>query len=198
LTQGQQAAQSGDTRNISRVLVFKLGGAVSLPPVPPLWQHTPPPPPDMADAATLKNGLELFVTFQEAVENDVVKSVHGQEGRFAQIRARRPQCRGRASRTERLSCRWRTRQAQLSSPRVSDSPKLATRRKGFPAVSTATQRTVLGTQRGFRNTSQPVMRLFAKRLDDQDVAARLDDQEVAVLAAYYQQLGGPAPAGGPQ
>ena len=40
-------------------------------------------------------------------------------------------------------------------------------------------------QRGFRNTSHPVMRLFAKRLDDQEVAA---------LAAYYQQLRGPAPA----
>ena len=39
-------------------------------------------------------------------------------------------------------------------------------------------------QRGFRNTSHPVMRLFAKRLDDQEVAA---------LAAYYQQLRGPAP-----
>jgi quinohemoprotein ethanol dehydrogenase len=34
LTQGKQAAQSGDARNISRVLVFKLGGAVRLPPVP--------------------------------------------------------------------------------------------------------------------------------------------------------------------
>jgi quinohemoprotein ethanol dehydrogenase len=63
LTQGQQAAQSGDTRNISRVLVFKLGGAVHLPPVPPPWQHTPPPPLDTADAATLKTGFELFAQF---------------------------------------------------------------------------------------------------------------------------------------
>ena len=37
-------------------------------------------------------------------------------------------------------------------------------------------------QRGFRNTSHPVMRLFAKRLDDQEVGA---------LGAYYQQLRGP-------
>jgi len=63
LTQGQQAAQSGDTRNISRVLVFKLGGEVHLPPVPPPWQHTPSPPPDTADAATLKTGFELFAQF---------------------------------------------------------------------------------------------------------------------------------------
>jgi cytochrome c553 len=45
------------------VLVFKLGGAVSLPPVPPVWQHTPPPPPDIADAATLKTGFEVFSQF---------------------------------------------------------------------------------------------------------------------------------------
>ena len=63
LTQGKQAAQSGNTRNVSRVLVFKLGGAVRLPPVGPLWQHTPPPPPDMADAATLTTGFELFAQF---------------------------------------------------------------------------------------------------------------------------------------
>ena len=63
LTQGKGAAQSGNTRNISRVLVFKLGGEVRLPPVGPLWQHTPPPPPDTADAATLTTGFELFVQF---------------------------------------------------------------------------------------------------------------------------------------
>ena len=57
LTQGQQAAQSGNTRNISRVLVFKLGGAVRLPPVPPLWQHTPPPPPDTRGCGHAQNRL---------------------------------------------------------------------------------------------------------------------------------------------
>ena len=63
LTQGKQAAQSGNTRNISRVLVFKLGGEVRLPPVPPLWQPMPPLPPDTADAATLTTGFELFAQF---------------------------------------------------------------------------------------------------------------------------------------
>jgi mono/diheme cytochrome c family protein len=43
--------------------VFKLGGAVRLPPVGPLWQHTPPPPPDTADAATITAGFELFAQF---------------------------------------------------------------------------------------------------------------------------------------
>jgi cytochrome c553 len=72
LIQGQQAAQSGNTRNISRVLVFKIGGAVSpqggavsLPPVAPLWQAMSPTPPDTADAATLKTAFELFAQFCE-------------------------------------------------------------------------------------------------------------------------------------
>jgi cytochrome c553 len=34
-------------------------------------------------------------------------------------------------------------------------------------------------QRGFRNNSPGVMRLFAKKLDDQEIAA---------IAAYYQQV----------
>jgi len=63
LTQGQQAAQSGNIRNISRVLVFKLGGAVNLPPVTPAWQARPPVPPDTADAATITTGFELFAQF---------------------------------------------------------------------------------------------------------------------------------------
>jgi cytochrome c553 len=37
-------------------------------------------------------------------------------------------------------------------------------------------------QRGFRKTSPDAMTLFAKKLDDRDIAA---------LAAYYQQLRGP-------
>jgi alcohol dehydrogenase (cytochrome c)/quinohemoprotein ethanol dehydrogenase len=64
LSQGKQGVdQSGNTRNISRVLVFKLGGEVRLPPVPPLWQPMPPLPPDTADAATLTTGFELFAQF---------------------------------------------------------------------------------------------------------------------------------------
>ncbi len=63
LAQGKGVDQSGNTRNISRVLVFKLGGAVRLPPVAPLWQHTPPTPPDTADAATITTGFELFSQF---------------------------------------------------------------------------------------------------------------------------------------
>ena len=43
-------------------------------------------------------------------------------------------------------------------------------------------------QRGFRNNSPEAMRLFAKKLDDQEVAA---------IAAYYQQIRSPTPAVAP-
>ena len=42
-------------------------------------------------------------------------------------------------------------------------------------------------QRGFRKTSSPYDALFAKKLDDQEIAA---------VAAYYQQLRAAAPASG--
>jgi cytochrome c553 len=70
LLQGKGVDQSGNIRNISRVLVFKLGGAVSLPPVGPLDQHTPPIPPDTADAATLTKGFGLFQQFCLACHGD--------------------------------------------------------------------------------------------------------------------------------
>jgi cytochrome c553 len=63
LLQGKGVDLSGNIRNISRVLVFKLGGTARLPPVGPLWQHTPPTPPDTADAATLTKGFGLFEQF---------------------------------------------------------------------------------------------------------------------------------------
>jgi alcohol dehydrogenase (cytochrome c)/quinohemoprotein ethanol dehydrogenase len=60
---GKAVDQSGNIRPIPRLLVYKLGASVSLPPVPPLWQHTPPIPPDTADAATLKKGFGLYAQF---------------------------------------------------------------------------------------------------------------------------------------
>jgi cytochrome c553 len=44
-------------------------------------------------------------------------------------------------------------------------------------------------QHGFRKTSPDAMALFAKQLDDQDIAA---------VAAYYQQLPSILKAAGPQ
>ena len=74
-------------------------GKVRLPPVRPVWQHTPPPPPDTADAATLNTGLALFARFcclchgNAAVGGGVVpdlrKSLRSCRGRFLQHRSRR-------------------------------------------------------------------------------------------------------------
>ena len=44
-------------------------------------------------------------------------------------------------------------------------------------------------QRGFRNNSPEAMRLFAKKLDDQEIAA---------IAAYYQQIRSSTPAAAPR
>jgi cytochrome c553 len=63
LEEGRQAGKSGNERNISRVLVFKLGGKASLPPVGPTLQRMPPLPPDTADAATVAAGERLFARF---------------------------------------------------------------------------------------------------------------------------------------
>jgi cytochrome c553 len=43
-------------------------------------------------------------------------------------------------------------------------------------------------QRGFRNNSPGVIRLFAKKLDDQEIAA---------IAAYYQQIRSSTPVAAP-
>ena len=99
LTEGKQAAQSGNTRNISRVLVFKLGGEVRLPPVSPLAAHA-------ASSARhrgcgpLTTGGDLFAQFclpchgTAAVGGGVIpdlrKSVLPARGRFLQHRSRRP------------------------------------------------------------------------------------------------------------
>src|SRR4030095_2194011 len=56
-------SSSGERSACARLLVSKLGGAARLPPVPPLWEHTPPTPPDTANAATITTGFELFSRF---------------------------------------------------------------------------------------------------------------------------------------
>jgi quinohemoprotein ethanol dehydrogenase len=63
LMEGAQSAKSGNERNISRVLVYKLGGKVNLPPVGPAPQAMLPPLPDTADAATIAAGEGLFGRF---------------------------------------------------------------------------------------------------------------------------------------
>jgi len=63
LLEGQQSATSGNERNISRVLVYKLGGTVALPPVAPDPLSSPPRPLETADATTIAAGELLFDQF---------------------------------------------------------------------------------------------------------------------------------------
>ncbi len=57
---GILAAKSGVTRNISRLLVFKLGGTVTLPPAPPMIKLPLDPPPVTGTLAQISEGKKLF------------------------------------------------------------------------------------------------------------------------------------------
>jgi quinohemoprotein ethanol dehydrogenase len=63
LFQGKEAAKSGNLRNVSRVLVFKIGGAASLPALPPEQPLVLNPPPATADAATVAHGSGLYAQY---------------------------------------------------------------------------------------------------------------------------------------
>jgi len=63
LLQGKDADKSGNTRNLSRVLVFKLGGKATPPPLPPELTLFADPPPAVADAARVAAGKALFDRF---------------------------------------------------------------------------------------------------------------------------------------
>ena len=56
LMQGKDSAKSGNLRNVSRVLVFKVGGTATLPALAPEQQLVLNPPPATADAATVAAG----------------------------------------------------------------------------------------------------------------------------------------------
>jgi len=60
---GELSNKSGNQRNISRVLAFKLGGKATLPPAPPQPARVLNPPPQTASAATVQRGKELYGRF---------------------------------------------------------------------------------------------------------------------------------------
>jgi alcohol dehydrogenase (cytochrome c)/quinohemoprotein ethanol dehydrogenase len=60
LNPGILSGKSGNLRNISRVLVFKLGGTDTLPPPGKLAEAPLDPPPSTADAATIATGKAIF------------------------------------------------------------------------------------------------------------------------------------------
>jgi cytochrome c553 len=83
LQAGKVAAASGNLRNVSRVLVFKLGGTSKLPPLAPAKKLVLSPPSDTADAKTLAEGDRLFGRFcgvchgENAVGGGVVPDLRG-------------------------------------------------------------------------------------------------------------------------
>jgi quinohemoprotein ethanol dehydrogenase len=69
LSGGKAAAMSGNLRNVSRLLVFKLGGTATL---PPLEQHAfvINPPPEPADAASIARGEPLYDQYCSACHGE--------------------------------------------------------------------------------------------------------------------------------
>jgi quinohemoprotein ethanol dehydrogenase len=69
LSGGKAAALSGNLRNVSRLLVFKLGGTAALPPLEPRsFVINPPPAP--TDAASIARGEPLFDQYCSACHGE--------------------------------------------------------------------------------------------------------------------------------
>ena len=69
LSGGKAAAMSGNLRNVSRLLVFKLGGTGALPPLEPRAIVINPPP-EPADAASIARGEPLFDQYCSACHGE--------------------------------------------------------------------------------------------------------------------------------
>jgi quinohemoprotein ethanol dehydrogenase len=69
LSGGKAAAMSGNLRNVSRLLVFKLGGTAVLPPLQPRALVINPPP-EPADAASLARGEPLYDQYCSACHGE--------------------------------------------------------------------------------------------------------------------------------
>ena len=83
LMQGQQSDKSGNMRNVSRLLVFKLGASISLPPLPPEPKLALNPPANSVDPVSVAGGEALFGRFcsvchgEAAVGGGVVPDLRG-------------------------------------------------------------------------------------------------------------------------
>jgi quinohemoprotein ethanol dehydrogenase len=69
LSGGKAAAMSGNLRNVSRLLLFKLGGTTALPPLEPRAIVINPPP-EPADAASIARGEPLFDQYCSACHGE--------------------------------------------------------------------------------------------------------------------------------
>ncbi len=74
LAPGVLADKSGPSRNISRLLVFKLGAKGALPPAPPLQKTPLDPPPSTAAPAVIAAGGEHFGRYCGACHGDAAVS----------------------------------------------------------------------------------------------------------------------------
>lgn len=74
LATGEVSFRSGRVRNISRMLVYKLGGKATLPPAPDGELPALRPPPSTATAQQIKRGEATFQRFCAACHGDVAVS----------------------------------------------------------------------------------------------------------------------------
>lgn len=74
LAAGEVSFASGRVRNISRMLVFKLGGTASLPAAEPVEQPRLTPLPNPASDATIRKGERLFQSYCAVCHGDVAVS----------------------------------------------------------------------------------------------------------------------------
>ena len=74
LVAGEVSFKSGHVRNVSRMLVFKIGGKASLPPLPEVEPQKLNPPPSTASEASIHKGEQLFQRYCAACHGDVAVS----------------------------------------------------------------------------------------------------------------------------
>ena len=70
LVPGIVSMKSGNIKNISRILVFKLNGTAKLPPLPTVTPKVLNPPPDTATALQISHGFVLFTKYCSACHGD--------------------------------------------------------------------------------------------------------------------------------
>ena len=74
LAAGEISFASGRVRNVSRMLVFKLGGKASLPPMPSIEQPALTTLPNLANPGTTRKGERLFQRYCAGCHGDVAVS----------------------------------------------------------------------------------------------------------------------------
>jgi quinohemoprotein ethanol dehydrogenase len=74
LATGEVSFRSGRVRNVSRMLVYKLGGKATLPPAPDAEPPVLQPPPSTASVQQIKRGEATFQRFCAACHGDVAVS----------------------------------------------------------------------------------------------------------------------------